>query len=433
MILQTRVQNVQDSEYSGCYVNIASGGTVCCYRHKIDDNNTTRKSYILLKEFRPLYGKSRFSLLHNVSFQNASAKRIVEDFLRFLKQNDEIGRIISALYKIGINSFSAPKLYLTSLGLAYLDTAFCGSTLTETIETSFEEFPQDFDDIIARLEVVKQIAKLVEAYYDANCFNGDLKPDNLYQIANKSEPIAVVNIDYDTCVKLNDIGNNDKQVFDNIRTTRAFYCVTGMQNLKDCEGIEQAKKYLLKFDVAAISNILIYILLSETRRKKLLESLNGRITWYNSGFKSKDGGECVSTKLYELLGCQNSLVRRAIYNEISTLLKMTLCATNQDRYNIEQFLEQLEIILAMLKCCDKGVAVVQEDIFKNYLKKQDKNLLNQYKKLSAKILWFANLHQLDKTFGNQLNKIIGSHNENDKIKVDDTDVKQIINKLVYGN
>ena len=264
------------SAYSGRYREIGHGSTSYCYSLVDDDSSS-----VLVKEFHPTrYAKEDISLCDSNGCASIpqcglywiadsarddvdKVKSFLTDFARFIKQETRIVSIIKDSHKSGSDSFFNPKLYISSVGLIYLDTALCGKMLNDAIG-GIDEKGYSLSAIIDRFEMILRIAQSVAVYHDNGYFNGDLKPSNLFQIEAEGKQKIIRNIDFDTCVNVEkDI--KDKSYFEkDIRTTRIFYSPTGIRllgmdiNEKDDETLKQARNFLLKFDVSAIANILIF-------------------------------------------------------------------------------------------------------------------------------------------------------------------------------
>lgn len=399
------------SEFSGEYHEIGHGSTSYCYSLTLETNE--KKRPVLLKEFHPaLHVKEDITLcesdvcdgmpqcglywIADSALKNfEKVKAFLCDFKRFIEQKEQMTEIIKDSHLSGSDSYMNPDLYISSAGFVYVDQAFCGSTLSDTIcqmDKLVDKEGYSVSDIKDRFAMVLQIAESVAVYHKNDYFNGDLKPSNLFQIMNNGTPKFVRNIDFDTCINVEkDI--KDKSYFKtDIRTTRFFYSTTGIRLLANDikanneETLKQARKCLLKFDIAAIANILIYTFLSPERRKAIMTDEN-ELALVDFGFYGEDGEECVSKLLFSVLNCENSLSRLAIFKKIHNLILNSLEVEVESQFDIEEFINRLNLIIAYLDCIEAP------DHINDYLKNKEESFNKDIPMES--LIYFANLLRLD--------------------------------------
>lgn len=389
----------------GIYKYVANGSTAWCYSLDKDSTAALNSSCkeekpTIIKEFRPIedakedilfapncnderISKSGYVwIAENAKKDSKKAIKFLQNFKRYLEQYKTISKVITDSREENVGNFINPTLYISSIGLIYKIDDVPGDTLKNKLIKG--TYGNEFDKatIKRKLEVLLEVAESVKVYHDKKFFNGDLKPSNLFVIDQKNNLLTVRNIDYDTCIKLNE----DKNVFERneLRTTRIFYPIEDFAKIQDVAktDLDEAEKELLNLDVAALGNILTYMFLNEQQYCEITHKnlMQGR-KMAREYFGFNDCTKSVALNIYDGLGCLNNLCCLSILKKLQELVRDSVLRDHDERIDIDQFIERLQVIIAYLDCAQTP-AHVNDYLENGNISQKD-------------ILYFANLHRLD--------------------------------------
>lgn len=415
-----------------CEINeIAQGGTSKCYR----SNNENDLDQFVIKEFFPkdLYDlgflkKESIASEYDVHFwwiiDNAPTtirNKFLMRFVRFILQEDEITKSIKENQE-DRETLIKPELSFSSRGLVYKTNAFNGCTLKE----KFHDLSCDtIRDIQIRLQIVRETAESIRDYcHSLGIYHGDIKPENIFYIEldkRKKQKFLIRNIDFDTWMSKEKIASG---YLDFISTTPDYYFDDASHFRENADISEW-----LKYDVRALSNLLIYSLSGqnvETIKTNYKITHNNKLDWFDLFFyKQPDLIETPAEILYNLLSAKEDRALSGLYifNKIKTLLFICSNRTNSSwvkhytgisKIDINVFIDMLKEIEDLLNILIGGDSSINLNasyirfLNINRLDDERKDLSPQsinYSKLISKrmgIDWFASVLR-DEYYSNSCN------------------------------
>lgn len=264
-------------------------------------------------------------------------------FARFIKQIETIQSVVEQSNHEERNLLVKLQLSLTSLGFVWRADVLYGETLQQIFnDNPILSTPQDVYD---RMQLVLNLSHEIQFLHRDQIFHGDIKPDNFLKASFKQGHYNVCNIDYDTCLAIDQRKEGHPQHL--LASTASFYSSTILKNL--------AKSKTATFDdwaaldVKALAKVLMCALgfnieaLSKEEKNSLSTDELGD---WNELFTKSNAFQ----NLFMALGAKDKLSSLYIVNKLTRILGN--CSYNakpsKKITTVDRFIAELKSIADMI-------------------------------------------------------------------------------------
>lgn len=320
---------------------VAEGSSSVCYRS--DSNEQCKYIYKLFDPQGIRTDTENGFVWLSDDASNEECASFLRRFARFIKQIETIQSIVKYGNDEEHNLLVKLQLSLTSLGLVWGVNVLYG----ETLQQIFNDNPilSTQQDVYDRMLLVLNLAHEIQFLHRHLIFHGDIKPDNFFKVSFKQGHYDVCNIDYDTCLAIDQRKEGHPQHL--LASTASFYSSTILKNLVKSETATFDDWAVL--DVKALAKVLMCALgfnieaLSKEEKNSLSTDELGD---WNELFTKSNAFQ----NLFMALGAKDKLSSLYIVNKLTKFLKN--CSYNakpsQKIITIDHFIDELANIANLI-------------------------------------------------------------------------------------